>query len=210
MISVSVETDIDEAIRQLNLLPKEAERAAYRAINKVADEIKKDSAQRISDITGIPKAKVFERMYVKGASAGRLIAKVAALPSAKNVGYYTGAYPVPGKAGVSLTAWRQRTVYDRTFVMGTKKALGSLRRKVWKRYGRGPDQISDSVWGPSIRKTFERPSIYYRNLETIQRRWPFWFERYLRAEIVRLQGADALTGVKSVLPSMTGPTFSDE
>jgi hypothetical protein len=79
MISVSVETDIRKAMEFLNLLPKEANRAAYRAINKIADEIKKDSAQQIAQATGMTKDKVFERMYVKGASAQRLLAVVGAM-----------------------------------------------------------------------------------------------------------------------------------
>lgn len=207
MISVSVEADIDRAVRDLNLMKFEAERAGYRAINKIADEVKKGSAQRISEMTGIPTADVFRRMYVRGASAQRMVAVVAALPSAVNVGFYRGAYPQQGKPGVTLTAWRSRTLYDKTFVKGSSKNLGSIKRKVYRRTGPKRDDISDKVWGPSIRKTFERPSIYYRNLQTIQDRWPYWFERYLRGELVRLGRGAQLTGVRNVLPTIVGPTF---
>jgi hypothetical protein len=210
MLTVSVQTDIEQAIRELRLLPKEANRAAYRAMNKVADDIKREGAQRISEITGIPLNYVKSRMYVKGASANRLIAVVAALPSAKNVGKYQGAFPAPGKPGVTVTAWRQRTLYDRTFVMGTKASLGAIPRKVWRRTGPGKHQITDQVWGPSIRKTFERPAVYYQSLSILQERWPKHFERYLRAELVRLRGAHVLAGINRVLPNIQGPVFTGE
>lgn len=207
MISVSVEADISKAVEFLRLLPREAERAAYRSMNKIADEVKKDSAKRISQITGLTRNDVLERMYVRRASAKRLLASVHALPSARNVGRYRGASPTPGKPGVTLTAWKRRTLYDKTFVMGAQKNVG-VPRKVWKRTGPGPSQISDQVWGPSVRKTMERPAVYYAELELIQKRWPRWFQHYLRGELVKLRGAAALKGIRDVLPGLTGPTFS--
>lgn len=207
MIEVSVQVDIEEAMRVLNLLPREAERAAYRAINKIADEVKKDSAKEVSQDTGIPVPKVYERMYVKGATSGRLMALVAALPSAKNVGYYEGAAPVQTKPGVNLKAWGRFNLYDRAFVKGPRD-LGNIRRKVWRRTGPGKDDVTDKVWGPSIRKSFTRPWVQARQMAIIQKRWPYYFERYLRAEIVRLRGAEALRGVTNVLPTIQGPTFS--
>jgi hypothetical protein len=213
MISVSVETDIRKAMEFLNLLPKEANRAAYRAINKIADEIKKDSAQQIAQATGMTKDKVFERMYVKGASAQRLLAVVGAMPSAKNVGYYDGANPRPKPAtssqhggGVSLRAWGKPNFYDRTFVMGAQKDIGGVPRKVWRRTGPGEGQITDKVYGPSIRKTFTWAPIRKRQAEIIQKRWPYHFERYLRGELVKLRGADALRGIKNVAPFLSGAT----
>ena len=208
MFSVSVETDIDRAIRDLNLLKPEAERAASRAINKLADEVKKKSAAKISDMTGIPVPDVYKRMYIKGATRSRLLAVVAALPSAVNVGFSPRAYPVQGRPGVTLTAWRSRTLYDKAFVKGSPKAMGSLRRKVYRRTGPGRNDISDKVWGPSIRKTFERPTVYYGNLQLIQDRWPYWFERYLRGELVKLGRGEELRGVANVLPTMSGPEFT--
>ena len=209
MIEVSVETDIREAMRMLNLLPREAERAAYRAINKIADEVKRDSAKEISQETGISVPKVYQRMYVQGATVGRLMAVVAALPSAKNVGYYDGAAPVQykGDKGVTVTAWRNRTLYDGTFVKGPPSVPG-IKRKVWRRTGPADNQITDKVWGPSIRKSFMRPMVQGRQMAIIRKRWPYYFERYLRAELVKLRGADALRGVANVLPTIQGPTFT--
>jgi hypothetical protein len=210
MISISVETDIKEAMRFLNLLPKEAERAAYRAMNKIADEIKKDSAQKIAELTGIPKGKVLERMYIKGASANRLIAVVGAMPSAHNVGQYDGANPTPkpavsssAGAGVSLRAWGKPNFYDRTFVMGKQGEVG-VSRKVWRRTGPGQGQITNKVWGPSIRKTFTWNEVRKRQVEIIRKRWPYHFERYLRGELVKLRGAGVLKGIKNVAPFLSG------
>lgn len=207
MISVSVETDLRRAMEFLNLLPQEAERAAYRAMNKIADEVKRDSAKEISQHTGIPRADVTRRMYVKGASAGRLVAIVGALPSASNVGAYKGAMPRQTKPGVDIKAWRGRTVYDNAFVKYPKY---TGKQKVWRRTGPGKDDITDKVWGPSIRKTFTWPVVQARQQAIIRRRWAPHFERYLRAEIVRLRGADSLRGIDNVLPNLTGPTFLDE
>jgi hypothetical protein len=210
MISVSVEADISKAVEFLRLLPQEANRAAYRAMNKVADEVKRDSAKEISNHTGLTRADVFKRMYVKGASSSRLIASVHALPSSKNVGYYTGAFPVQGKPGVVIKAWGRRTVYEGTFVKGPRKLSSKLKRKVYRRTGPGKDDITDKVWGPSIRKTFEWPIVRARQMAIIKRRWPYHFERYLRGELVKLRGADALRGIANVLPNLTGPTFTFE
>jgi hypothetical protein len=214
MINVSVEADIKRAMQLLNLLPKEAERAAYRAINKIADEIKKDSSKQISQLTGIPPVDVLARMYVEGASAGRLLAKVSALPSAKNVGKYKGANVRPQLAltshagsGVSLRAWGKPNFYDKAFVMGAQKDIGAIPRKVWKRTGPGKGDITSKVWGPSIRKTFMWPKVRTRQLEIIQKRWPYHFERYLRGELVKLGKGDALKGVKNVLPGIGGPSI---
>jgi hypothetical protein len=221
VINVSVEVDIREAVRMLRLLPQEVDRAASRAINKVADEVHTWSARERANATGIPvgsrrKAKlgkgdgtVHGRMYVSGANPRRLIASIHAMPSSKNVGYYRGANPRQTKPGVSLKAWRGRTVYDRAFVMGPR-TVGSIRRKVWKRTGPGPNQITDKVWGPSIRKSFERPFVQAGSLAIIQRRWPKWFEHYLRGEIRRLRGAEALRGITNVLPTISGPTIAGE
>lgn len=211
MITVSVQTDIESAMRELNLLPQEANRAAYRAMNKIADEIRDTSAKSIAEETGLTIAKVRQRMYVDGASSNKLIASVHALPSAKNVGYYPGAYPVPVKGkGVNLKAWRTRSLYDKAFVMGKQGKVSGITRKVWKRTGPGKGQISDQVWGPSIRKSFERPFLRARQMAILNTRWPYWFEHYLRGEIGKLQGFESLAGVKNVLPSIVGPTLTDE
>lgn len=219
MINVSVEVDIKQAMRMLNLLPQEADRAAARAINKLADEVHEWSAKEIANETGIPKGTrgkakagrgngtVHGRMYVSGANPRKLLATINALPSAKNVGYYQGANPRQTKPGASVKAWRARKVYDGAFVMGPP-TVGRIRRKVWRRTGPKPEQITDKVWGPSIRKSFERPFIQAGSLALIKRRWPKWFEYYLRAEIVRLRGAGALKGVSNVLPGLTGPTIT--
>lgn len=229
MISVSVEADIATAIRDLNLLPREAERAAYRAINKVADEILSTSAKAISAETGIrlgnraaarngdrgERNTVYGRMYVRGASAGRLIASVHALPSAHNVGQYDGATPKPvhsskGRTrGVNLRAWGRFETYDRAFVKGKQGAI-SVKRKVWRRTGPGKDNVTDKVWGPSIRKSFERPWLQARQAAIIRQRWPVHFERYLRGELVKLGKADLLKGVSNVLPGATGAVVSEE
>lgn len=206
MITVSVQTDISQAMRMLNLLPKEAERAASRAINKIADEIKKDSVSRIVGYTGIDAGRVEDRFYVKGANPTRLIAVVAALRSARNVGYEKGASPEPGKAGVTVTAWRNRTLYDRTFVKGRQDSI-RVRRKVFKRTGPGKNDIDGRVWGPSVPRTFAKPWMQQRARELIAERWPHWFERYLREEIRRLRGTEALRGVGNVAPFLNGPTI---
>ncbi len=214
-MQVDVSVDIKRAIRDLNLLPREADRASYRAMNKIADEIKKDSAKQIAALTGLKVDQVYARMYISGASAQKPFAKVAALNSAKNVGYYDGANPRPKPAlsrdygaGVSVRAWGKPNFYDKAFVMGKQGAV-SARRKVWKRTGPGKGQISDKVWGPSIRKTFTWNEVRTRQNEIIRKRWPQWFEFYLRGEIARLRGRDALKGVRNVLPGIVGPTFSD-
>jgi hypothetical protein len=208
MISVSVEADISKAVQMLRLLPQEANRAAYRAINKIADEVKRDSAKEISDHTGLTRADVYKRMYVKGASPSRLIASVHALPSSKNVGFYKGAAPRQTKPGVDIKAWGGRTVYDGAFVKGPPRLRTGLKRKVFRRTGPGKDDITDKVWGPSIRKSFERPFVRARQMAIIKRRWPYHFERYLRGELVKLRGASALKGIANVLPNLTGPTFT--
>jgi Prophage minor tail protein Z (GPZ) len=222
VITVSVESDIQRAIRELNLLPKEAERAAYRSMNRIADEIAVVSGREIARQTGISlgnrreakkggsKGTVFGRMYIQGASASRLMAVVGALPSAKNVGYYPGANPTPGKPGVTLKAWRTRTLYDRTFVKGKQGSIGKITRKVWRRTGKGKDDITDVVWGPSVRQTFRQPFIQARASALLKLRWPAHFERYLRAELIRLRGVESLRGVQNVLPGIEGPTITDE
>jgi hypothetical protein len=208
MITVSVEADIKKAMEALNLLPKEAERAAYRAMNKIADEIKKDSISRIAGFTGIDPVRVKDRFYVKGAAPNRLIAVVGAMPSARNVGYEKGANVDPGKPGVTLTAWRTRTLYDKTFVKGKQGNVG-VRRTVWRRTGPKEEDVSNKVWGPSVPRTFERPWLQRLNMELLRKRWPYYFERYLRAEIVRLKGRDSLIGVKNVAPFITGAVVSE-
>ena len=210
MISISVEADISKAVQMLRLLPQEANRAAYRAMNKVADEVKRDSAKEISNQTGISAEDVKKRMYVKGASSSRLIASVHALPSSKNVGFYKGAAPRQTKPGVDIRAWGGRTIYDKAFVKGPPRLRTGLKRRVYRRTGPKKDDITDKVWGPSIRKTFEWPIVRARQMAIIKRRWPYHFERYLRGELVKLRGADALKGIANVLPNMTGPTFTLE
>lgn len=214
-MQVDVSVDIQRAIRDLNLLPKEADRASYRAMNKIADEIKKDSAKQISALTGLTVDQVYSRMYIRGANSQRPMAVVAALNSAKNVGYYDGANVRPKPAlskdygaGLSLRAWGKPNFYDKAFVMGKQGAV-SARRKVWKRTGPGKGQISDKVWGPSIRATFTWNEVRTRQVEIIKGRWSKWFEFYLRGEIARLRGRDALKGVTNVLPGLAGPTFRD-
>lgn len=194
----------------LNLMEKEANRAAYRSMNKIADEIKRDSARVIAHETGLSRESVTGRMYVKGASATRLLAVVGAMPSAKNVGYYPSASPVQRKPGVELKAWRQRTVYDRAFVKGPPRIAAGIPRKVWRRTGPGDDQITDKVWGPSVRKSFTRPFLQARQMALLQKRWPFWFQRYLRGELVKLGRGSALTGIANVLPTIVGPTITDD
>jgi hypothetical protein len=216
LINVSVETDIRKAMEFLNLLPKEADRAAYRAINKIGDEIKKDSAKEIGLATGIAVPEVLERMYMRPAFAQRLIAVVGALPSAKNVGLYKGANPRPKPAlsgqaagGVALRAWGKGNFYDKTFVMGKQGSVG-VSRKVWRRVGPGKGNITSKVWGPSIRSTFMWPRIQKRQIEIIRNRWPKWFQHYLRQEIGKLRGFDALTGVKNVAPFITGAVVTND
>lgn len=222
MISVDVSVDIRQAMRMLNLLPREADRAASRALNKIADEVQAWSAREIANDTGIVLGSrraakaglrgqsntVHGRMYIRGSNPRTLRASVHALPSSKNVGYYRGAAPRQTKPGVNLKAWRRRTVYDKAFVKGPARIAASIPRKVWRRTGPGRDQITDKVWGPSIRKSFERPFVRAGQVSIIQRRWPRWFEHYLRGEIRRLRGAEALRGVSNVLPNITGPTIT--
>jgi hypothetical protein len=215
MITVSVEADIKRAMEALNLLPKEAERAAYRAINKVADEIKKDSISQIVGYTGLDAQRVKDRFYIKGASANRLMAVVGAMPSARNVGYEKGANVQPKPAisasaggGLSLRAWGKAAFYDRAFVKGKQGNVG-VRRTVFRRTGPGKEDISAKVWGPSVPRTFEKPWMVKRNMGIISRRWPHHFERYLRLEIMRLRGRDSLIGIKSVAPFITGDVVSE-
>jgi hypothetical protein len=215
MINVSVEADIRKAMELLNLLPQEANRAAYRAMNKIADEIKKDSIARIVGYTGLDAVRVKDRFYIKGASANRLMAVVGAMPSARNVGYEKGANVRPKPAisgsaggGVSLRAWGKPAFYDRAFVKG-KQGNVNVRRTVWRRTGPKKEDITSQTWGPSVPRTFEKPWMMKHNLELLRQRWPFHFERYLRAEIVRLKGRDALTGVKNVAPFITGAVVTE-
>lgn len=210
MISVSVEVDIEEAKRMLRLLPHEANRAAYRSINKVADEVKKESAKEISSQTGIRKARVLGKLWVRGARANALIATVGALPSSSNIGAYEGSSPRQTPQGVDVKAWRGRKVYDRAFVKGPPKLAARIRRKVYRRTGPKDTDITDKVWGPSIRKTFGWPIVRARQLAVIRRRWPYWFERYLRGELVKLGRGAELTGVANVLPTISGPQFIED
>jgi hypothetical protein len=88
--------------------------------------------------------------------------------------------------------------------MGAQKSIGGIPRKVWRRTGPGKGQITDKVYGPSIRKTFTWAPIQKRQAEIIRARWPKWFEHYLRGELVKLRGAEALRGVQNVAPFIGG------
>jgi hypothetical protein len=221
MISISLEVDIEKAQRFLRLLPEQADRAAARAINKVADDMQRWSAREIANDTGLPvgsrsaakkgqrgeRNTVNGRMFIRGATARRLMASVHALPSAKNVGHYKGAAPRQTKPGVDVKAWRRRTVYDKAFVKGPARIAGGIPRKVWRRTGPGDNDITDKVWGPSVRRSFLRPFVQAGQVAIIRQRWPVHFERYIRAEIVKSRGAEALRGVGRILPDLTGPTI---
>lgn len=204
MINVSVKHDIRNAMRALDLVERSVERAAWRALNKTADQVKLVSARAISSKTGLTRKRVNDRLFVRPASQSFLQASVHALPSSRNIGYYDGASPRQTDPGVNVKAWGKRNLYDRAFVMGPRN-LGSLRRKVYRRTGPGDQDITDKVWGPSVRRTFLWKDVQATQLETVRQRWPVNFERYLRAEVIRTHGRGAIEGMGSLLPALTGP-----
>ena len=206
MIQVSVEVDIQRALRELRLERSAVDRAAYSALNDVADEVARDSAKEIASQTGMTRADVRKRMYIKGAGKGRMAASVHALASARNVGQYRAAGPRQTKAGVRIRAWGKSNLYDKAFVKNPKYR-GARGQRVWRRTGKGRNSISDRVWGPSVRKTFEWPIVRARQQAVLTRRWPYHLERRLRGALGRRFGFGALAGISSVLPGLTGPQF---
>lgn len=169
-ISVSVQTDVAEAVRRLGRdVERKALRAAAWSINRVADNVRAEAVREIAAETSIPSRMVRQKIIVRRATPDRLIAEVEAKPYSPNIGLMGGRQT---KVGVSAKAWGKRRVYPRTFLnpRGTGKALVREDRE---RYPLRP------IRGPSVRKTFMTERIQQRLYAVIEQRWRPTFEREL-------------------------------
>lgn len=196
MINLTVTINTDEVIRKLRLAEAAVYSAAAAALNDTANSVRGNAVKEIALETGETQSYIRKKLYIARATRSNLIAVVGALPSARNLGKYRKSNAKQQRAGAAVTAWNTRKVYRGTFIMGGAKATGT-NNKVWRRTGPGKNDITSTIWGPSIRATFIRPHMVAKHRAVVSQRFPVFFERRLRGALIRA-GVD-LKGVGSVL-----------
>lgn len=183
MITVSVQTDIEDAMRMLNLLEKEADLAAGMAINKVADAAKSEAARIISTRAKLPLQKVRKRITIRRASRNRLIAVVTGNSYSPNMGNYNASQ---GQYGTGASVPPGRPVFvGHAFIMNRKGRPVMIRKRVGaKRVGRKP---LESVRVEVLKRTWVQTTVNESLRKVISTRWPVEFQRALRLVISRIR-----------------------
>lgn len=203
MISVSVEADIREAVRMLNLLPEEADRAASKAINKLADTAKGRAARIISQAAKLPLQKVRKRISIRRSSSKRLIAIVTGKSYSPNMGNYS---PSQGAVGTGAVVPPGRPAFKaHAFILKRKSSPVMIRKRIGaKRVGRKP---LESIRVEVLKRTWVQGTVNDQLKRTISERWPLEFDRALKMEVRSLRGSSVKITSSPLLPSLTGPLF---
>lgn len=174
MISVSVQVNIAQARKALDLCHAQIKGAASRAINRGINAGRAASVRNISDATKFKQKDIRARMFIRGSRPDYLVATLGALPFAPNLGKFN-AHTV--KAGiVRANAWEGAKDYHKAFMLG-------VRQRVFKR--RGSRLVP--VYGPSLPNVFKRADMVALTRAAMVDR----FEQVFAYELTR-RGARAL------------------
>lgn len=175
MISISVETYIDEALKFLGDLERSvAPQAASAAINRVAVSARAEAIREISRETGLTQTEIRQRLNITTANRNTLTAKIIARPWSPNLIRFNARQTQPG---VSAAPWRKRRVHKHTFI-------ANKGRTVFVREGKARLPLK-SVRGPSVRKEFMRGYAIRAMERKVAERFGLEFDRALRAIMVR-------------------------
>jgi hypothetical protein len=169
-MQVSVKVDVDRALKALDAIPRNVDRAAATALNRVGTTAHAVAAREISQVTGLKVSEV--KRYVPLAKADRntLTATLSAKPWAPNLIHFSARQT---RRGVSANAWRKRKVYKGTFI-------ANKGRTVFKRVGKLRLPI-EPVHGPSVPREFVKQHTLDAIRKTVGERFPIEFERALKA-----------------------------
>lgn len=171
MISISVETDISEALKYLNGLAGDADRAAAIAINRTAASVATEASRVIATETGFGVREVRERFRLRLADRYKLEASITALPYSPNVRRFQAR---PGKAGASAAPWRRRRTMRHTFLMPSGSVVA--------RKGKSRFPIK-TIRGPSVRLEFMKGYALAAMRRKVAERFGVEFERAIRLQV---------------------------
>lgn len=188
MIRVSVKLDIDRARREFASLGKEVNKAAIRALERVATTARKEADQEIRKRLNLKSATVKEalrivkgrpRLYVDIVASGKPIALK---------GY--GARTTKRGATFQVGRNQPRRVYKRQGRTGV--IIPSLGAHVFVRTGPNPPGPQEApiakVYGPSIPQYFVSRFVRERMLKVARERFAIEFQRELRFRASRAAG----------------------
>lgn len=169
MISISVETNIGEALAMLGDLERNlAPRAASIAINRTAASVATEASRVIAAETGFGVREVRQRFRLRLANKYNLMASVSAMAYSPNVKRFAAR---KGKAGASAAPWRRRRTMRHTFLMPSGSVVVRTTKK------RFPVK---SIRGPSVRLEFMKGYAAEAMLKKVRQRFPIEFDRALR------------------------------
>lgn len=182
-MQISVEADIRKAVSDLNVLLKDADRAAGMAINKVADKVKSEAASIISARTRLPIRKVRKRITIRRASRGNLIAIVTGNSYSPNMGNYSPSQSAYG-TGATVPPGR-RVAVSHAFIMKRKGNPVMIRQKVGG--GRVARKPLESVRVEVLKRTWVQSTVNQTLERVISERWPIEFNRALKVVVPSLR-----------------------
>lgn len=179
----SVKVDLAPLEAALRDVPRLAEVAAARALNRVATTARAQASRAISAETGLKVNEVRDHLSLSPArtsSGGETVVTITVPPWAPNLIRFTARQT---KAGVSANAWRTRKVYRGTFI-------ANKGRTVFKRVGKARLPI-EPVHGPSIPRQFIKGYAMDAIRNTMAERYGIEFERAMTSLLRGRKSASA-------------------
>lgn len=165
-----VTLDVKPALRMLEQLQKDTERATVMALNRVAVTVRAEASRSVSKASGMKVSEVKEKMPLVKADRSTLTATIIAKPWSPNLIRYQARQT---KAGVSAKAWGQRKIYPRTFI-------GNKGRTVFTRVGKARLPLK-ALHGPSIPREFIKDANLTAMKSVVTNRFPIEFDSAVRS-----------------------------
>ncbi len=188
-MEISIRHDFKKLQKDLSRIEKRViPKAAKRALNKTAQQVKTHAAREISKKTGIKVGVVKKHLLKINAQFNSLTAAVIAKKYAPNLIEFMTAAQInramqrKGK-GVRSRAWRKTKEYRGTFV-GRGKGSGKLL--VFSRTGPSRRSPIEAKPGPSIPRTFIQTEVMRSMKLKIARQFPKNFSADLKYFISKI------------------------
>jgi hypothetical protein len=185
VIEVSVKSDVDRAIAELELLEKDVRRAASMALNRVAEVAKGTASRDISARARLPLGKVRKRISIRKSSmATGLVAEVNGRAYSPNLANYS---PTQDKQGTGANVLGRYEYRRHAFILS--KGKRSKGRPVMIRQGTGtarvPRKPLESIRVEVLKKEFVGPITSNAMRAAIDARWQTEFDSAIRAVSTR-------------------------
>ena len=181
-LNISIESDLRQFQKQLNVLEREAyPKAVARTLNRVSGSTKSASTKHIAPLMNAKQADIKRRMVEDKAYPRKLWASIIASGSPLKLMSFKARQTA---RGVVAKAWGVKKLYKHTFIAPVKK--GSSNMAVYTRKSKHSLPVKQ-LWGPGIAQLFKQEKNIVIMQDTVLMRLSTEFKNNLNFYVSRLK-----------------------